>query len=84
LQQTATLRGAAANFEPGQFANSRMKMLNYLNSAGLITPEQAKSLGSAQEGQKIDIQLQAAATKQLGSREAAQIFQIMGKSLPNL
>jgi len=84
LQQTATLRGAAANFEPGQFANSRMKMLNYLNSAGLITPEQAKSLGSAQEGQKIAIQLQAAATKQLGSREAAQIFQIMGKSLPNL
>jgi hypothetical protein len=61
-----------------------MNALQYLNAAGLITSDQAKSLGSAQEGQKIAIQLQAAATKQLGSREAQQIFQIMGKSLPNL
>jgi len=84
LTQTATLRGAAAQFPPGQFAGNRMKFLQYLSSAGLITPDQAKALGSAQEGTKIAIQLQAAATKQLGSREAAQIFQIMGKSLPNL
>lgn len=84
LTQVATLRNAANDFTPGQYANSRMGMLNFLNSSGLITKEQASSLGSAQEGQKIAIQLQAAATKQLGSREAAQIFSIMGKSLPNL
>jgi hypothetical protein len=84
LAQTQELRQAANDFSPGQFAETRMKTLQYLNSAGLITPDQMKSLGSAQEGQKIAIQLQAAATKQLGSREAAQIFQYMGKSLPNL
>ncbi|HEV2474478.1 MAG TPA: hypothetical protein VGS41_17505, partial [Chthonomonadales bacterium] len=84
LVQTQELRDAAADFTPGQFAESRMKMLQYLNSMHLITPEQLKSLGSAQAGQKIAIQLQAAATKQLGSREAAQIFTYMGKSLPNL
>lgn len=84
LVQTQELRDAAADFTPGQFAESRMKMLQYLNSMHLITPEQMKSLGSAQAGQKIAIQLQAAATKQLGSREAAQIFTYMGKSLPNL
>lgn len=84
LAQIAELRSAASDFSPGQFADSRIKMLQYMQSAGLISPEQMKKLGSAQAGQKIAIQLQAAATKQLGSREAAQIFQVMGKSLPNL
>jgi hypothetical protein len=84
LAQITQLKSAANDFAPGQFADSRIKGLQWLQSTGLITPEQAKSLGSAQEGTKIAIQLQAAATKQLGSREAAQIFQIMGKSLPNL
>jgi hypothetical protein len=84
LVQTQQLRQAANDFSPGKFAETRMNALQYLNAAGLITSDQAKSLGSAQEGQKIAIQLQAAATKQLGSREAQQIFQIMGKSLPNL
>lgn len=84
LTNTAELRHAAADFSPGQFADARAAFLNLLNSANLITPAERNSLGSAQVGQKIAIQLQAAATKQLGSREAAQIFAIMGKSLPNL
>lgn len=84
LAQIAQLKSAANDFAPGQFADSRIKGLQWMQSLGLITPEEQKRLGSAQEGTKIAIQLQAAATKQLGSREAAQIFQIMGKSLPNL
>ena len=84
LTQTQELRDAALDFSPGQFAQSRIKALQWANSTGLITPQQMQSLGSAQAGQKIAIQLQAAATKQLGSREAAQIFTYMGKSLPNL
>ena len=84
LAQVQTLRNAAGDFTPGKFAESKAEMLNYLNSANLITSDQKKALGSYQEGQKIAIQLQAAATKQLGSREAAQIFTYMGKSLPNL
>jgi hypothetical protein len=75
---------SANDFTPGRFADSRGKILDYMNSFGLINPQQAKELGSKQEGDKIAIQLQAAATKQLGSREAAQIFDKMGKSLPNL
>ena len=84
LAQIAELRSAANDFTPGQFADSRIKMLQWLQSSDLITKDEANRLGSAQAGQKIAIQLQAAATKQLGSREAAQIFQVMGKSLPNL
>lgn len=84
LSQVQTLRNSAADFTPGRFADSRAAMLDYLNSTNLISADQKKSLGSYQEGQKIAIQLQAAATKQLGSREAAQVFQYMGKSLPNL
>ncbi len=84
LAQIQALRGAASQFDPGQFANGRATMLNFLNSTGLITPDEKNQLGSYQEGQKIAIQLQAAATKQLGSREAAQVFTYMGKSLPNL
>lgn len=84
LAQIAELRSAAHDFTPGQFAESRMKMLQWMQTTGLITKDEMNRLGSAQEGQKIAIQLQAAATKQLGSREAAQIFTYMGKSLPNL
>jgi hypothetical protein len=84
LAQITQLKGAAKDFTPGQFADSRIKGLQWMQSLGLITPQEQQRLGSAQEGTKIAIQLQAAATKQLGSREAAQIFQIMGKSLPNL
>ena len=84
IAQVEELKNAASNFQPGQFAGTRAAFLNYLNSADLITRSQLNSLGSYQAGQKIAIQLQAAATKVLGSREAAQIFQYMGKSLPNL
>ena len=84
IAQVGELKAAATEFNPGQFADARAKFLNYLNSTGLITADQTKALGSFQAGQKIAIQLQAAATKQLGSREAAQVFQYMGKSLPNL
>lgn len=82
--QIATIQNAASTFGPGQFAQWRSQGLNYLNSAGLISSDQLQRLGSAQEGTKIGIQLQAAATKTLGSREAQQIFQWMGKSMPNL
>lgn len=84
LANTAELRHAAADFGSGRFSENRATMLDLLNSTGLITAKEKNELGSAQVGQKIAIQLQAAATKQLGSREAAQIFSIMGKSLPNL
>lgn len=84
VAQTQAILNSANDFTPGQFADSRAKFLSYLNSAGLINPTQAKALGSYQEGDKISIQLQAAATKMLGSREAAQIFSTMGKSIPNL
>jgi hypothetical protein len=84
LAQTQTILNAAKDFTPGRFADWKGTALDYLNSSGLITPDQAKALGSKQEGDKIAIQLQAAATKQLGSREAAQIFEKMGKSLPSL
>ena len=84
IAQIADLKGAANDFTPGKFAESRGEMLQYLNSTGLITDQQRKSLGSFQAGQKISVQLQSAATKALGSREAAQVFQQMGKSIPNL
>lgn len=84
LTNTAELRRAASDFTPNGFAETRTKWLDTLNSLGLLTDQEKKELGSAQVGNKIAIQLQAAATKQLGSREAAQIFSIMGKSLPNL
>lgn len=84
VAQTQQILDSARTFQPGQFAERRAAFLNMLNSAGLATPEEQKRLGSFQEGQKIAIQLQASATKMLGSREAAQIFDKMGKSMPNL
>jgi hypothetical protein len=84
LAQIAQLRTAANDFTPGQFANARIKGLQWLQSTGLITPDEMKRLGSAQEGTKIHIQLQASMTKQLGSREAAQIFEKLGQSMPGL
>lgn len=84
LAQISDLKSAANDFTPGKFAESRGEMLQYLASAGLITDTQKNSLGSFQAGQKISIQLQSAATKALGSREAAQVFGAMGKSIPNL
>jgi hypothetical protein len=84
LAQISEIRSAANDFTPGQFADTRTKALQWMQSLGLITPDEMKKLGSAQVGAKIGIQLQAAATKQLGSREAAQIFEKMGKSMPNL
>lgn len=84
LAATQTLMNSANDFTPGRFADTRGKFMEYANSLGLLSPQDAKGLGAKQEGDKIAIQLQAAATKQLGSREAAQIFDKMGKSLPNL
>lgn len=83
IAQVDDLLHGANDFTTGRFANTRGTILDYLNSAGLITPQQKKELAAKQAGDKISIQLQAAATKQLGSREAAQIFSQMGKSLPN-
>jgi hypothetical protein len=84
LAQIGDLRAAAHDFTPGKYAESRGEMLQFLASTGLITDSQKNSLGSYQAGQKISIQLQSAATKALGSREAAQVFGAMGKSIPNL
>lgn len=84
LPQVGQLRAAAEDFGPGKFAEARGEYLNLMNSLGIISDKEKGQLGSYQEGTKIAIQLQAAVTKQLGSREAAQIFQYMGKSMPNL
>jgi hypothetical protein len=84
LAQIQQLRDAAADMGTGKFEPARQEGLNILNSLGLISSDDLKRLGSAQEGTKLAIQLQAMATKQLGSREAAQIFEQMGKSMPNL
>ena len=79
-----TIKNDAQDFSPGRFADIRQDALDYLRAAGLATPDQLKELGAAQSGQKLSIQLQALVTKALGSREAAQIFGVMGKSIPGL
>jgi hypothetical protein len=84
LAQANELRAAGADFTPGKFANTRGELLNLMNSAGLITDDEKKQLGSYQAGSKIAVQLQAAVTKALGSREAAQVFTYMKQSIPNL
>lgn len=82
--QVQQIRQSAQAFGPGKFSGVRGEFLNLMNSAGLISPQDQQRLGSLQEGNKISIQLQAAVTKQLGSREAAQVFSKMGQSIPNL
>lgn len=84
LAQVAELRLAANDFTPGQFAESRIKGLQWMQSLGLITPKEAQQLGSAQEGTKMSIQLQSTLTRSLGSREAAQVFATLGRGVPNL
>ncbi len=82
--QAQSLKLAAAGFAPGQFEATRAKILNYLQSAGMISPSMEKQLGSAQEGAKISIQMQSALTRMMGSREAAQVFTTLGGAVPNL
>lgn len=84
ITQADQIQRAAADFTPGRYALVKGEILAALQPTGLLTDQQIKELGSYQEGQKLAIQLQASATKQLGSREAAQIFDKMGKSMPNL
>lgn len=85
LAQTAQIRASAAEYPwTGRFADDRATFLNLLQGAGLLSPQQTKELSSYQDAAKISIQLQASATRQLGSREAAQVFSVMGKSIPNL
>jgi len=84
LTQAQQIEGAARNFTPGKYADVKGEILSVLQPTGLLSDKQVKELGSYQEGQKLSIQLQALATKQLGSREAAQVFSVMGKSIPNL
>jgi hypothetical protein len=84
LAQVRTLWDASSNFAPGQFAEARIKWLQWMQSAGLITPAKMNELGSAQDGAKMSIQLQSAFTRSLGSREAAQIFSTLGRGVPNL
>ncbi len=82
--QIANLGLTTQAFQPGQFADTRAKLLNYLQSTGMISPSLEKSLGSAQEGSKLSIQMQSVFTRALGSREAAQVFATMGHAVPNL
>ena len=84
LAQLESLDQSAHNFAPGQFADARIKGLQWMQSLGLITPAEMNRLGSAQEGAKMTIQLQSAFTRSLGSREAAQIFATLGRGVPNL
>lgn len=85
LAQVEQIRSSATQYPwTGRFADDRASYLNVLQGVGWISPEQAKELSSYQDASKISIQLQASATKQLGSREAAQVFSTMGKSIPNL
>ncbi len=82
--QIANLGLTTQAFQPGQFADTRAKVLNYLQSTGMISPSLEKSLGSAQEGSKLSIQMQSVFTRALGNREAAQVFATMGHAVPNL
>lgn len=84
LAQTAQIKAAAVNFRPSSAANAKAEVMSVLNGVGFLTADEAKNLGSYQDANKISIQLQATATKALGSREAAQVFSTMGKSIPNL
>lgn len=85
IAQIQQIRAAATEYPwTGQFADLRGKFLSTLNGVGFINDQQTKELGAYQEASKIAIQLQALATKQLGSREAAQVFTTMGRSIPNL
>jgi hypothetical protein len=84
LTQVKELQAATHNFSPGQFAEARIKGLQWLNSIGVISPAQMRELGSAQEGTKMSIQLQSTLVRSLGSREAAQVFATLGRGVPNL
>jgi hypothetical protein len=84
LTQADQIDSAARDFTPGKYAEVKGEVLAALQPTGFLSADQIKSLGSYQEGQKLSIQLQATVTKQLGSREAAQVFSVMGKSIPNL
>ncbi len=92
LTQAQQIQNAAREFTPGKYANVKGEFMaamqglpggdDMLNQ--IFGPNWASKLGSYQEGQKLSIQLQALATKQLGPKEAQQVFATMGKSIPNL
>lgn len=84
ITQAQQIDAAARDFTPGKLANVKQELLTWGQQFGFLSPSDLKALGSAQEGDKLSIQLQATVTKQLGSREAAQVFAVMGKSIPNL
>lgn len=84
ITQANQIEATAKDFTPGRYAEVKGEIMAALQPTGILSPDQLKSLGSYQEGQKLSIQLQAMVTKQLGSREAAQVFSVMGKSIPNL
>lgn len=84
ITQSQEVMQAANDFHPGKFAQWRGEVLATLQPLGVLSDQELKSLGSYQEGAKLSIQMQALATKMLGSREAQQIFEKMGKSIPGL
>lgn len=84
LTTTKQIQQTAQDFTPGKFSTWRGEALNTLNSLNLLPKGWQNSLGSYQEGSKLTIQSQAMVTKALGSREAAQVFDKLGKSIPGL
>ena len=84
LTQIGTLQQDAKNFTPGPLAQTRAQGLRFLLGAGLITDAQVRQLSGYESGEKVKVALQAMVTKQLGSREAAQVFSVMGKTIPGL
>jgi len=84
LTTTKQIQQTAQDFTPGKFSTWKGEALNTLNSLNLLPKGWQNSLGSYQEGSKLTIQSQAMVTKALGSREAAQVFDKLGKSIPGL
>lgn len=75
------MRGDFSSFTPSKTAAYRGKAQEWLNALGF--PVDQNSVGSYESSNKLGVQLQSAMTKTLGSREAAQVFTVMGSAVPN-
>jgi len=84
LTQAQQIEEAATEFTPEKYADIKGELLSALQPLGVLSPDQLKSLGSYQDASKLTIQLQTMLTKSLGSREAAQVFEKLGKAVPGL
>lgn len=75
------MRGDFQTFTPSKTAAFRGKTAEWLNAFGF--PVDKNNVGAYESSNKLGVQLQSAMTKTLGSREAAQVFTIMGNAVPN-